>query len=229
MGMFLKELKRLMALRGLTSANVEEKSKKKVKYSHIQSFFRGSLPQHRETIEELAKLLGVDSATLKVLAITEMTDRACEKFGISKAEAFGSIRQQSTAAKKIPVVPLSGLLPFLSGDGTPSKKAESYIDNFGNFEKDTYGVILEDRIFGDCVSPGDIAILSGDPRWKRGLEDYGIVGAKSGIYGGKILDFSKGITVQKVEPYSAEFIEKKEVLFVHRLIGMLRVAKSKRR
>lgn len=230
MSMFKNELKRLMALHGITSANVEAKSKRKIKYSQVQSFLRGSLPQQRSTIEDLAKLFSVDSADLKKLAITEMTDRLCEKFGISNNEVFGSLKQQSLAQRKLPVISIGDLPQFLSDAGTPIyNNATDYIDNFGNFDKNTYAIVVEDRTFGDCVAPGDFAIFNGDSKWKRNLDDYGIVGAKSGIFCGKLLEFSKAITVQKVEPYTVDFVENKEVIYIHRLIAMLRVSQKKRR
>ena len=225
---FVAEFKRMLEESGLKQIQIEELSKKRIKQTYVaQILHSGTVPTSLDTLNELSRILKKPEKELRIYAWLERAERELDGLDLKWEDVKKDLKKVHSEKLTIPVFKFANLKKSLSVKGYPSAKGDSYInlsiDNGAYYTPYTYAVLMDNPLLHPRVKQGEIALFSN--AGKEILEEeYGMLREKitDSLHVGRLIESPSYIIVESQRPtYSIAHIQKKDILFIHKVVGVL--------
>lgn len=218
------EIRKAMKEENVKQVDIAKLTKGVVRQSALSSILKGDIPNKPHIIDHIAVALKRDPNEFRRLAAMDIIDQKLRVFGLTRRDIF----KKEKAEKKynLPVYKKSLLREGLDAKGYPKAKPASYIEIPFFYGTYAYAVAVEDTCLHPRVLPGEIMIISQDYNLNP-TEDYGVVCIKNDMFIGVVREHVNFFIIETVSPYKSHQVFKKDVLYIHKCVGIFRLPVKK--
>lgn len=225
---FVAEFKKMLEESGLKQVQIEDLSKRRIKQGYLaQILHYGTVPTNLDTLDELARILNKPVKDLRRYAWLERAERELDRLKLTWEDVNKGIHKVESKKLNIPLFKFANLKKSLSIKGYPSAQGDSYIylslDDGAFYTPYTYAVLMDNPLLYPRVRQGEIAIFSNAGK-EIMEEEYGMLREKihNNIHVGRIIESPSYIIVESQRPsYSIARIQKRDILYIHKVVGVL--------
>ena len=225
---FVARFKKMLEESGLKQTQIEELSKKRIKQTYVaQLLHAGTVPTSLDTLNLLSKILRSPEKELRIYAFLERAARELDSLDLTWEDVKKDLKKVHSEKLTIPVFKFANLKKSLSLKGYPSSKGDSYIsmsiDNGAYYPQYTYGVLMDSPLLHPRVKQGEIALFSSVGK-ETIEEEYGMLREKTtdSLYVGRLIENPSYLIIESQRPiYKISHIQKKDILFIHKVVGVL--------
>ncbi len=234
MNLLASEVKKALDERNMKAVDAERASKGILNPGAITVIMRGNVPRSKEVLDTLDRIFDRPKGFFRTVAAAVFASREIANLGttVRAVASYLIDGKVSSTAKAIPTretysIPVfyaTDLKSVLDDKGyiKPRIKPAMSVELSTDYGPYAYGVLDVSSYMHPRVLSGEIAILSSMERQSPD-QDFGVVGLKKGqVLIGSILTGPGMLTVTTSNPYSINSYRKKDVRFIHRVVGFHR-------